>query len=145
MNAALAPILAAAALAGPAAAATQAGALTVKDAVIRAVPAGVANTAGYLTIVNAGARPDRLVSVSCDCARSVELHISHLMNGVAMMMPSGPVEIPAGGSVSFSPGGRHLMVVGLKAPLKDGSSQDLTLKFQNAGTIRAAFAVKSRL
>ena len=109
--------LAAAALAGSAAAETPAGGgLTIKDAVVRATPAGVPNTAAYLTIVNGGAKPDKLLSAVCDCARSVEIHISHVMNGMAMMMPSGPVDIPAGGQASFAPGGRHLMVMGLKAP-----------------------------
>ena len=133
------------ALAGGAGAQTHAGALTLQGAVVRAVPAGVPNTAAYLTIVNGGAMPDRLLSVSCDCARAVEMHISHVMNGMAMMMPSGPVEIPAGGQVSFAPGARHLMVMGLKAPLADGSTQEMTLKFQAAGTVKAGFAVKSRI
>jgi copper(I)-binding protein len=145
MNRTFAPWLIAAALAGPAAAHAETSAVTVKDAVVRAVPAGSPNTAGYMTIVNAGTKADRLLSASCACARSVEVHISHVMNGMAMMMRSGPVEIPAGGSVAFSPGGRHLMIMGLKGELKDGASQELTLKFQNAGAVKASFAVKSRV
>jgi hypothetical protein len=44
------------------------------------------------------------------------------------------VDIPAGGTVDFSPTGRHLMLVGLKAPLKEGESFLVTLKFDKGGT-----------
>ena len=137
--------LAAAALAGSAAAEAPAGGLTIKDAVVRATPAGVPNTAAYLTIVNGGAKADKLLSAACDCARSVEIHISHVMNGMAMMMPSGPVDIPGGGQASFAPGGRHLMIMGLKAPLKAGAVQEVTLRFQVAGIVKTAFQVQDRI
>jgi copper(I)-binding protein len=134
------------ALAAPAAAQdVKAGALTLSGLVVRAVPAGVPNTAGYLTIENAGDRPDRLLSASCACARKVEAHLSHVMDGQAMMMPSEAVDIPAHGKVVFAPGGRHLMVVGLKGVLKDGASQPMQLKFEHAGTVTASFEVKSRI
>ena len=121
------------------------GAIAVRAPVLRAVPPGVPNTAGYMTIVNSGAAPDRLVSVACACARSVEAHQSHVMNGVSMMMGAGAVTIPAGGEIVFAPNGYHLMVMGLRAPLQDGSVQTLTLKFQHAGVIQAPFQVKSRI
>ena len=141
----LAVLLLVLAAAAPAAAEVRAGDLTIKGAVIRAVAPGVANTAGYLTIANSGAKADKLVSASCSCAKSVEVHLSHVMNGMAMMMPPGPVEIPAKGQVSFSPGGYHLMVTGLKAPLVDGGVQTLTLKFEHAGTVSAPFQVSAKI
>jgi copper(I)-binding protein len=131
--------------AGAAAAESKAGELTIRDAVLRAVAPGVPNTAGYLVIANAGAKPDKLVSAACTCARSVEVHLSHVMNGTAMMMPSAPVEVPAGGQVAFAPGGYHLMVLGLKAPLQDGGTQELTLTFQHAGKVTAPFQVKAKI
>jgi copper(I)-binding protein len=142
---ALTPALLALAVAAPAVAEVKAGDLTVQDAAMRAVAPGVANTAGYLTILNGGSKPDQLLSASCTCAKSVEVHLSHVMNGMAMMMPAGPVEIPAGGKISFAPGGYHLMVMGLKAPLKDGGSQELTLKFEHAGALTVPFAVKAKI
>jgi len=134
------------ALAAPAAAQeVKAGDLTLSGLQLRAVAPGVPTTAGYLTIANAGDRADKLVSVSCACAARVEVHLSHVMDGVAMMMPAGEVEIPAHGSVTFKPGGYHLMVIGPKAPLKDGAMQDVVLKFQHAGAVTAAFHVKARI
>lgn len=135
-----------AALAGPAAAQqARVGAITVKDAVVRAMPPGVPNTAAYMTILNAGPRPDRLLSASCACAASVQAHISHVANGQAMMMPAGPVTVPARGKVSFSPGGYHLMVMGLKAPLKDGGHAEMVLKFEHAGLVRVPFLAETRI
>ncbi len=131
--------------AAPSIAQVKAGELTIKDPVMRAVAPGVANTAGYLTVANAGAKPDKLLSAACACARSVEIHLSHVMDGTAMMMPSSPVEVPAGGQVSFAPGGYHLMVVGLKAPLSDGGVQTLTLKFQHGGTVMVPFQVRAKI
>jgi copper(I)-binding protein len=136
-------LLAAAVAAPVSAAEVRAGQLTIRDAVFRAVPAGINTTAGYLTIANAGAKPDKLLSASCACAGKVEVHVTHIMNGSAMMMP-GAAEVPARGQVSFGPGGLHLMVMGLKAPMTDGSSQAVTLKFQRAGTVSVPFAVKTR-
>lgn len=138
-------ILAVLAAAGPAAAAdTKAGDLTISNAVIRAIPTGINNTAGYLSIANAGAKGDKLLSASCACAGKVEVHVSHVMNGSAMMMP-GAADVPAGGKVDFGPGGLHLMVMGVKTPLADGSTQAVTLKFQRAGTVSVPFAVKTKV
>ena len=81
----------------------------------------------------------------CACAARVEVHLSHVMDGQAMMMPAGDVAIPAHGEVAFKPGGYHLMIMGLKTHLKDGTTQELKLKFQHAGTVAAAFPVKSRI
>jgi copper(I)-binding protein len=133
------------AVASAAGAQVKAGDLTISGAQVRAVAPGVANTAGYLTIANAGAKADRLVSATCACAGSVEIHLSHVMEGTAMMMPSGPVEIPAHGSAIFKPGSFHLMVKGLKSPLADGGSQSMTLKFEHAGAVTVPFQVKAKI
>ena len=123
----------------------KAGDLTISSLAVRATPPGVPNSAGYMTIANAGAKPDKLLSVSCACAARVEAHMSHVMNGQAMMMPAGPVNVPAGGKVAFAPGGLHLMITGLKAPLVDGGMQELTLKFARAGTVKAGFHVRAKI
>ena len=145
MKVLLAVLLAAAPAAPAFAQDAKVGDLVIRNAVMRAVPPGVPNTAGYLTIVNSGSRDDRLESVSCACAKSVEPHLSHVMNGQAMMMPAGPVTVPARGQIRFSPGGYHLMVMGLKSPLKDGGHEDMVLKFQHAGTVTVPFLAETRI
>ena len=53
------------------------------------------------------------------------------------------VTIPANGSVTLEPGGFHVMVTGLAAPLKVGQKFDLNLGFLNAGVIKVTAVVKA--
>ncbi len=119
--------------------------LTLTGAVMRATPAGVSTTGGYLTIANAGAKPDKLVSVSCACASMVMLHATVMHMGVTVMSDPGFIAIPAHGQAQLTPGGYHLMLMGLKAAPKDGSTQNMTLRFEHAGTVVVPFAVNARI
>ena len=51
--------------------------------------------------------------------------------------------ISAGKKVELKPGGYHLMLMGLKAPLKDGEKLPLTLKFEKAGAVVVTVNVES--
>jgi periplasmic copper chaperone A len=53
------------------------------------------------------------------------------------------IDVPAGGKVKLEPGGLHIMLVGLKAPLAAGSSFPLTLKFEKAGELKVEVKVES--
>jgi copper(I)-binding protein len=86
----------------------------------------------YLHIVSAK-EPDRLLSVDAAMANHVELH-DDSPQAAARVMPAPVIDIPGGGTVNLGPGGRYLTLVGLKAPLKEGESFLLTLKFDKAGT-----------
>jgi len=130
------------ALAGAAHAQTvKAGALTVTGLQLRATPAGLPTSAAYLTIENHGKTADKLVDIECACAASAMMHRTETKNGVSSMSMVGEVEIPAGGKVSFTPNGLHVMLVGLKGGLKAGQTQVMTLRFQKAGTVKARFRV----
>ena len=43
------------------------------------------------------------------------------------------VAVPAGAAVVLKPGGAHVMISGLTAPLRDGDSLKLTLRFERSG------------
>ncbi len=122
-----------------------AGSLTISHAVMRAVPAGVPNTAGYLTIANGGSKADLLLSAACSCARNITLHATVMHMGMSTMTMPGEIAIPAHGVATLSPGAYHLMIEGLKAAPRDGSTQVLTLRFQHAGTVVVPFAVSARV
>ena len=130
------------ALAVPAAAdPVKAGDLTIDNAWARATPKGSEVGAGYLTIRNDGAASDRLTGVSVDFA-SAQLHEMKMNKGVMEMREiSGGLEIPAHKSVTLSPGGMHLMFVGLKHPLTKGETIKATLTFEHAGTVAVDLAV----
>ena len=51
------------------------------------------------------------------------------------------LEIPPGGTVTLAPGGFHLMMMGLKGPLKQGTNVPVTLVFEKAGKIDVQLSV----
>ena len=99
--------------------------------------------AAYMTLKSAEASADRLTSASTPAAERAELH-THVMEGDVMRMREvDSIEIPAGGTVELKPGGLHIMLIGLKAPLKEGESFPLTLSFAKAGPVTVTVPVKS--
>lgn len=131
--------LAAFALAAPAAA--QGNQLHVSGWA-RPTAAGQQAAAAYLTIHNGGKREDRLLSVSTTAAAAASLHVTSNVGGIARMRPSGPVAIAPGRTVTMAPGGLHLMLTGLKAPLRPGTRLPLALRFERAGLVRTALPVQ---
>jgi copper(I)-binding protein len=117
----------------------------VSNAVVRASLGGSTNTAAYMTLTNPGSRPDRLLSVSCACAGQAEVHASRMTGGMMTMASAGPVAVPAHGRVTFAPGGLHVMLTGMKTRLVDGRRQDMVLRFERAGAVRASFQVRARI
>jgi hypothetical protein len=108
----------------------------VKGAFARAsaVPTARAGTV-YLTITNNSSKADRLLSVTTAASDTTQVHENVEKDGVATMKPVEALEIPAGGTVELKPGGLHVMLTGLKAPLKKGGMIMLELKFEQAGTV----------
>ena len=51
--------------------------------------------------------------------------------------------VPAGGALELKPGGYHMMLINLKAPLKQGDKVPVTLKFEKAGEVKVELAVES--
>jgi copper(I)-binding protein len=109
---------------------------------IRAPVPGAMSAAGYVVLTNRGAAADRLLGASSPVAKSVGVHQSMEMSGVMHMMPVKALSLAPKGSVTFAPGGYHLMLTGLKSPLKAGGSAPITLQFEKAGPVIVQFAVE---
>lgn len=121
---------------------TQAGALTILHPSIPAVMQGAQAAAGYFTVVNAGDRADRLTAVEVEFAAMAMLHTSETdATGVTRMIDVGAVEVPAGATVAFAPGGLHVMFMGLSAPMAEGVLLPGTLVFDHAGKVPVEFMV----
>jgi copper(I)-binding protein len=137
----LALVLAAGALAPCLAQEFKAGDIVVEKPWARATPKGAEVGSGYVTIQNKGAAPDRLTGGSADFA-TVEIHQMSYEDGVSHMRQiKDGLNIPASGSVSFSPGGYHLMFTHLTHPLTKGESVKATLNFERAGPVEVEFNV----
>ena len=114
----------------------KAGAITIDDPWARATIGDAKSTAAYMRIENSGDAPDRLVAVTSEKAEHLMLHESRMEGDVMRMVHlDGGIELPAHGSAELKPLGLHVMVTGLKAPLKDGETLPLTLVFEKQGEV----------
>jgi copper(I)-binding protein len=124
-------------------AAVAAVALKIDAVWIRAVPPVSQNSAAYLRIRNSGAQDDFLLSVQTPVAASTELH-DMVMNGDVMRMDKmNKARVPAGGELLFDPDSKHIMLLGLKAPVKVGQSVPLVLHFRKAGVVTVNATVRA--
>jgi copper(I)-binding protein len=96
---------------------------------------------GFLRLQSAQA--DRLVGGSTPAAGRVELHTMKMEGDVMRMRQLDAIELPAGKPVALEPGGLHLMLMDLKAPLKAGDSFPLTLEFEKAGKVKVDVKVQA--
>jgi copper(I)-binding protein len=119
-----------------------AGTLRISNAWTRAAGAG-GNGAGFLTVANGGTAPDRLLAARSAAARVVELHTMIRDGEVMRMRPVTDIPLPAGQEVRLQPGGLHIMLIGLTAPLQQGTRVPLTLVFERAGEVQVELAVEA--
>lgn len=130
-------------MAGPLSAKTiKAGSLEITAAWTRATPAGAKVAGGFVTIKNTGKTADRLVGGSFAQAARVEIHEMAVVNDIMRMreLPKG-LEIKPGQTVVLKPGSYHLMFMGLKQQIKEGSAIKGTLKFEKAGVVDVVYEV----
>jgi copper(I)-binding protein len=121
----------------------KAGDLVITEAWTRATPKGAKIGSGYLTIENKGTAPDRLIGGSADIAGSVQVHEMSMDKGVMKMRPlEDGLAIEPGKTVQLAPGAYHLMMLDLKAPLKQGDKVPVTLEFEKAGKVTVSLDVQ---
>lgn len=109
--------------------------ITIEQPWARATPAGTKTGAAYLTIINHGSAADRLVSASTPMASKVQFHEETNDNGILRMRELPSVKVGPGATVTFKPGGMHIMLVGVKQQLKEGQTFPLVLEFEKAAKI----------
>ena len=108
--------------------------ISVKDPWVRQNPPGTSVTAAYMVIENpAGA--DELLEVICGCSAEGSLHVIEMKEGSdSMVMKEVPsIAVPPGASVALSPGGSHVMLMGLSGDM--GESVVLELRFRSGARI----------
>jgi copper(I)-binding protein len=103
----------------------------------RATVGSMPSSAAYLSITNHGAMADRLLTAESNLARKTELHTMEVTNGVMKMRQiDGGINIPVGKTIQLAPGGFHVMLIGLKAPLNADENYQVTLVFEKAGRVK---------
>jgi hypothetical protein len=98
--------------------------------------------AGYFTLRNNADTAVELTSASSTGCGMVMLHQSREVNGVEEMLPVKAITVPARGTVSFAPGGYHLMCMQPQDSLAVGQKVPVTLKFADGKAVAADFPVK---
>jgi hypothetical protein len=89
----------------------------------------------YFVVTNDGDADDELIGASSEAAGRLELHETVMEGGQAEMQPVEAIPIPAGGELSFEPGGYHVMLFDLTEPLVVGETIQLVLTFEEAGEV----------
>ncbi|WP_321393445.1 copper chaperone PCu(A)C [Emcibacter sp.] len=91
--------------------------------------------AAYFAIRNNGDADDRLLSVKTLLSARAELHEHIHDNGVMKMRQVDHVDVAAGETVMFRPGGYHVMIFDVQKKLSEGDSFPMTLTFEHGGDI----------
>ncbi len=113
----------------------------VTDPWVRGTVAEQKATGAFMQLTSAAG--GKLVSVSSPAAGVVEIH-EMKMDGSTMHMRAIPgLDLPAGKAVELKPGGYHVMLLDLKAPLAAGSSVDLNLVVEGKDGKRETIVVKA--
>jgi periplasmic copper chaperone A len=122
-----------------------AGDIVVTSAMARASLTPTTTTgAVYLSLQNKGSTDDRLLTLSTPAAASTMIHETTMVDDIMKMrMIEGGLPIAAGATLEMKTGGTHLMLMGLKAPLKQDEKIVLELVFANAGKMSIEVPVKS--
>jgi len=123
------------------AATTAVAQIKIENAWGRATPPGAKIAAGYMTIRNDASAPDRLIAATSPAAEKVETHVTMKEGDVFRMRQVTGYDVPAHGSFELKPGGAHLMLVNVKAPLQEGAKVPLTLRFERAGEVKTELQV----
>ncbi|MSR81739.1 MAG: copper chaperone PCu(A)C [Candidatus Latescibacteria bacterium] len=103
---------------------------------------GRAVAAGFFKIENRGSGEEVLLGLECPDAAAVEMHEMFHEGDMMKMRKMEQWAIPGHGSLALAPGGGHLMFLGLRRPLKDGDTVQLTLHFKGAGDRTLSVPVK---
>lgn len=116
--------------------------IKTSNAWARLQPPSSSTSAAYLEIKNLADTADALVGASCACAKSVELHVMTEKNGMMTMRHVERFELAPGTVTKLAPGGAHLMIMGLEAPLSVETAIEIELVFERAGKRVVSVPVK---
>lgn len=104
---------------------------------------GSDNGAGYFTISNTGTTDITVVGAKTNASRAVEVHQHILRDGMMRMRRVPELNIEAGKTIVFQPGGYHLMLFGVKNTFKPGDQVEFELHFSDGDSVSFDAEVKT--
>lgn len=94
--------------------------LSIQGAYVRGLPPGQPVTAAFMQLINSGSKTVTIKEIRSDRAKKVEIHQS-LQQGDRIRMQRVPnLSLAPGERIKLEPNGYHLMLMGLRTPLKEG-------------------------
>ena len=108
--------------------------VTVQDPYVRLAPPNAPATGAFMVIRNGGDKDVKVVSASNPASKVTELHTHLNEGGVMKMRPVPAIEVKAKGEAVLKPGGLHVMLIDLKAPMKAGDVVPITLGFDDGSS-----------
>lgn len=101
---------------------------------VRLAPPNAPAAGAFMVIRNTGSKDVKVVKADNPASRVTELH-THLNEAGVMKMRQVPaIEIKAGGEALLQPGGLHIMLIDLKAPMQEGDNIAITLGFDDGSS-----------
>jgi hypothetical protein len=131
-----------AAIVAPAVSATHSG-LSVSGAWVRANAPGGDVAAAYFELRNASRQPATLTAISSDSAAHASVQATVIAKGISSMREMSSVELLAGETVRFQPGGMQVVLSGVQGQLRPGAPLRLTLSFADGTQLRVSATIKS--
>lgn len=119
--------------------------IVIEDVWARTSPMMATTGAAYMQITSPV--DDRLLSASVDMSVAMMTQIHETTeaddgSGEMVMQEVEAIELPAGETVALEPGGYHIMLMELAAPLEVGSEIEITLELEVAGTVTVTAEVR---
>ena len=116
--------------------------LALADPWVKSAESGMSAVFGTLT--NAFSSAVTLVGAASSAAGTVQLHETNAdgSGGMSMQEKEGGFDIPAGGELRLEPGGDHIMLMDLTAPLLAGDTVEVTLQFEGGAELPVTATVK---
>ena len=115
--------------------------IVVEKPSVRAPVTGHNMTAAFFKLTNSGEQDCKFTAASSSYAKKIEFHTHLHEDGMMKMRPVDGVELPAGSSIEFRPGGLHLMLFGVKHG--DSSSAEIRLTTDQCGEVKFLAPIKS--
>lgn len=108
--------------------------VTVQDPYVRLAPPNAPATGAFMVIKNNGDKDVKVLKADNPVSKVTELHTHLNEGGVMKMRPVSAIEVKAKGEAVLKPGGLHVMMIDLKAPMKEGDIVPITLTFDDGSS-----------
>lgn len=108
--------------------------VTVQDPYVRLAPPGAPATGAFMVLKNNGDKDVKVVKADNPASKVTEMHNHINDGGVMRMRPVPAIDVKAKGEAVLKPGSLHIMLIDLKAPMKEGDMVPITLNFDDGSS-----------